>query len=432
MKISFHRSWKTVKEGNKIKSIPTKDETFVIITICWNQIRTRLSTTLLISENNWNEKKQRAKNSYSSAFEFNLFLNKLETGIKQFYLSCRNQSIIPTKVMIDEEIKRLRSPEKFYHKKTDKTLLDYFQAYIQKRESLDKTNSDKISERTVKHFRTTLNHLKGFQDESQGVLGFDTLNKDFYDNFIRYLIEKGLNNSSAFGTIKKFKTFLNYCLENKLTKNDDYKKAFRQKREHNEKISQSIALTEFELSALEQVSLESESLKKVRDMFLIQTMTLQRYSDLEELLPKLFKAIEFKKDRVEFYQQKTKNPALVILSPWLCRILSIYRETGLKIISNQKYNEYLKKCCEYAGFVDPVYITHFRGTEKKDTEYKKFKVVGSHTARRSGITILYKNRLLKEEIMRISGHSAASKSAFDDYIKINDDEIVNKVCEIWK
>ena len=53
--------------------------------------------------------------------------------------------------------------------------------------------------------------------------------------------------------------------------------------------------------------------------------------------------------------QKTKNPAKIPLLTWAQSIIDKYslEATLLPVISPQKYNVYLKECCELAGIDQP-------------------------------------------------------------------------------
>lgn len=58
----------------------------------------------------------------------------------------------------------------------------------------------------------------------------------------------------------------------------------------------------------------------------------------------------------------------------------------------------------------------------------KYELISSHSARRSGVTNLYKTGLLDtREMMSISGHQ--SERVFEEYIKVGTREQANKVAD---
>lgn len=95
----------------------------------------------------------------------------------------------------------------------------------------------------------------------------------------------------------------------------------------------------------------------------------------------------------------------------MCRIV---RARGVKVLNeNQKHDYYkLKKYAEeHHG--KPLFQRNNAGQVIRP----KFELISSHTARRSGVTNLYKTGLLDtRQIMSISGHQ--SERVFESYIKI--------------
>ena len=101
-----------------------------------------------------------------------------------------------------------------------------------------------------------------------------------------------------------------------------------------------------------------------------------------------------------------------------------------KPISNQKYNDYLKEAAKLAElnsiFIKTVSINGMK-VEKK---YPKYKLISSHTARRSFCTNAYKDGIPTLSIMAISGHK--TEKAFLKYIKVDGEEHAKKVLEMWQ
>jgi len=106
---------------------------------------------------------------------------------------------------------------------------------------------------------------------------------------------------------------------------------------------------------------------------------------------------------------------------WTVReLLEKYDYQLPRVISNQKFNEYLKDLCEKAGFTEPVTLTMTKGGLKYTHTYKKNELVTVHTARRSFATNMYKAKVPTISIMKITGHR--TERAFMQYIKITPEE----------
>ena len=107
----------------------------------------------------------------------------------------------------------------------------------------------------------------------------------------------------------------------------------------------------------------------------------------------------------------------------------ILRENGLKVSGkklNKEENRTLKNMVEYAELHNgqPLY------ERNKDGQMVKFKyeIITTHTARRSGVTNLYKTGLLDtRDMMSISGHK--SEATFEHYIKMKKSEHADRIAE---
>ena len=72
-------------------------------------------------------------------------------------------------------------------------------------------------------------------------------------------------------------------------------------------------------------------------------------------------------------------------------------------VSNQKFNKYIKEVCRVAGFTDEVTKTTYIGNKKIETIEPFYKRVGSHTARRTFITLGANANLSDHVIMAFCG-----------------------------
>ena len=85
-------------------------------------------------------------------------------------------------------------------------------------------------------------------------------------------------------------------------------------------------------------------------------------------------------------QKKTKKRVTIPQYPQLVKFLTKIRKLypdGLPVFSEQKYNEYIKKCAEDAG-IDRVHTyKELTGDEEKIVSKKRFELVSSHTCRRT-------------------------------------------------
>lgn len=85
-------------------------------------------------------------------------------------------------------------------------------------------------------------------------------------------------------------------------------------------------------------------------------------------------------------------------------------------ISIQKFNDYIKECCEIVEINQPVTITSYIGTKKIQNTYPKFQLITSHTARKTFIT----NSLIL----------GMEPKAIKQIANIKKDEVLNKYLKI--
>ena len=168
-------------------------------------------------------------------------------------------------------------------------------------------------------------------------------------------------------------------------------------------------LTPKEFHEFEMCVIPSESLRKVRDLFVFQTYTCLSYSDMVEFD---FKKCAKVKGQV-IYKGKRKKTGqeftIVILAPARA-ILKRYKNK-LPIISNVKYNLYLKAAVMYAKINKPV---------------------TTHWARHTGATLLLNEGKVPMHIVQhILGH-ATIKETEKTYAKVLDNSIVEQMVKYQK
>ena len=77
----------------------------------------------------------------------------------------------------------------------------------------------------------------------------------------------------------------------------------------------------------------------------------------------------------------------------------------LPVISNQKMNDYLKEMGEICNINTPITITYYKGSERIDEVYPKYKLLSTHTGRRTFICNALMLGITPEIVMKWTGHS---------------------------
>lgn len=208
----------------------------------------------------------------------------------------------------------------------------------------------------------------------------------------------------------------------------------------NEKRAE-IYLSDFEIEAMAQMVLSGRE-EMVRDLFLVGCYTCQRVSDYTTLSPNNFTLTPRGTEIIEIYQQKTGNHVKIpILYQQLKKLCQKYNYE-LPRITTVEINATIKRICRRLAETVPslnkevstrvsVAGEKCTGDIKTESYLPRWKLVSSHTARRSGITNLYlSGKLTVEQLMHISGHT--SYRNFRQYIRLTSDEIADEIADAWQ
>ncbi|MGA2298973.1 MAG: site-specific integrase, partial [FCB group bacterium] len=326
--------------------------------------------------------------------------------------------------LLKNKLKLIINPKILLKSNSRNSFFKIYEDFIEERR-----NNPKFNNHTIQSYVTTKKHLEKFCLDTKYNITFDNLNEDFTDKFVLYLAQViGRVNNSIDSILKTLKIFLNYAVDKGFTTNLRFKKvigevsrSFKLKTE-----AQSVALTMEEIKKLEKIKLTSKKQNQIRDLFLIQIYTCMRYSDLNNLKPE---NILMKEGIIKIYQLKTADPTIIPISNKLRDILKKYDGFNLPKYSNQKYNDYIKELCKFAGIDSKIEISKYYGKKRVNETYEKWQLISSHTARRTNITISLKKNVLPEMVMQISGHK--NRTAFQKYVKIAQTEAVNAMRKVW-
>jgi integrase len=233
---------------------------------------------------------------------------------------------------------------------------------------------------------------------------FDEITYALCEDFIEWMSQKGLAPNTRGSHVKFVKAAMNEAYKNKLHHNED----FRSFRKETEQVD-AVYLTNEEVTKVAELPI-CGSYKIARDLFIIGCHTGMRFSDYSRLSMQ-----DISDGVIHLITQKCKTPVDIPAHP---RVLEILRQNGgiAPKISGQKFNAYIKQVCKEAGINDSVLVR--KGG--KQVRYEKWELVSSHTARRTGLTNMYKAGIPTYRCMMISGHK--TEAVFLTYIRITNEE----------
>ncbi|RYZ18216.1 MAG: site-specific integrase, partial [Chitinophagaceae bacterium] len=266
-------------------------ETSIFARINYNGHRVKFYTPESIHPDHWNQSQQRAAKSLREAPEFNQRIKNLKADIADVFRKWVNDNDgeFPTPETLKKELERAinkKEPEG----EAPKSFLPFFQYIVDQSKTggrMHHKTGQPINKNTLKTYVTTLKHLAAYQIRNRRKLEFASIDLDFYSDYTEYLMKvQKLATNSVGKHIQIIKLIMNEATERGINKNLKYKsKRFVTVREN----SDSIYLTEAELKALEALDLDTDRLRKVRDLFLVGAYTGLRYSDYSILAPEHIK-----------------------------------------------------------------------------------------------------------------------------------------------
>ena len=233
---------------------------------------------------------------------------------------------------------------------------------------------------------------------------FDDINYAFCEDFIEWMSDKDLCANTRGSHVKFVKAAMNEAFKNRLHTNED----FRTFRKESEQVD-AVYLTNDEVTKIAQLPLCGTH-AIARDIFIIGCHTGMRFSDYSRL-----SSSDISDGVIHFITQKCKTPVDIPAHPRVLEILNKYGGT-LPSITPQKFNVYIKDVCKEAGVNESILVR--KGGQH--TRYAKWELISSHTARRTGLTNMYKAGIPTYRCMMISGHK--TEQVFLTYLRITQEE----------
>ncbi|HTE01712.1 MAG TPA: site-specific integrase [Mucilaginibacter sp.] len=384
-------------------------KSFIMMTYLAGGQKFRHSVKLKIFPGKWLANKQRLKENSTDDKFINGHLDSLENIIKE----AQTHSLLSTNE-INFSYVRQKFNDALGKKETKRTLQECFENYIAHSRA---NNRFKTTERII----CTFNHLKEFRKLKRYELTFDRINQSFYETFMNYLlVDKGILNNSANTYVKTIKAFIAFSvMKGFCSANNDIKnfKVFKDD-------SALIYLSEEELLSIFHLKLESPELIVVRENFCFACFTGLRYSDIVKLQKE-----NIKTDYIEITTEKTRDFLKIPLNVYAKGLLKRNNGSLPKLFSNVLTNFYLKEIGKLAEINEQTQIIKYRGVEKVEFIEPKYKFLGTHTARRTFVTLSLEKGMRPETVMSITGHK--DYQTFKKYIKLSDKVKIVEMNNIW-
>ena len=300
---------------------------------------------------------------------------------------------------------------------------------------------------TVKTIRLALDQFTKFQKDVKRTYDFNDINMDFYYAYTAWLKKKKYSVNTVGKCVKELKTVM-ACAE---SEGHHTNHMWRDKKFKGTRIEvDSIYLTREDLDKIMAVDLSKYPVgyEQARDIFMIGVWTAQRVSDYNNIKKEDFSTLTknvmreeedpnepgnkiawIEKQEITYVnirQQKTGAKVSIPCNSQLKAILEKYDYQAPHLV-DQVINRYIKEIAQAAGLTQLVEIETTKGGTPKKEKVEKYKLIHTHTARRTGATLMYLAGLDLYDIMKVTGHT--SPKMLKKYIKADSLEVVEKLTD---
>lgn len=233
----------------------------------------------------------------------------------------------------------------------------------------------------------------------------------FHFRLVQKMRDAGFGINYQWKTVSQLKTVMNEGRKLKYHANLEYQD-FKTRREDPD----TVYLTQDEVERLWEYKPKGELERKARDLFLLGVYSCARFSDYSRLCSDMIKD-----GVIRFTQVKTSSSVMVPAAP---RLLSVLERNGGRAphLAQQHLNEWIKKVCKAVKIDERVEVSSTDGKSRKTKILPKYSLVSSHTARRTGITLLYMTGIPLQQVMLISGHK--DEDSIRHYLRLTKEENV--------
>jgi integrase len=361
-------------------------------------------------------------------------LNKIENHVLNAF-NCVSPDTI-SKEWLQTQIDHYYNPPQ-EEEPLPKGLLKYFDYFIE-------CKKNEITVGTLKKYNVSKHLLERYESDKKTVIQIIDVNEKFKLDFEKYCLKHNYAPNTISKDLRTLKTVCNHAKHNGITtshqldtiKTPNYK-------------TEKIYLTFDELQKIEEIDKRrlNDNYDNAKDWLIISCYTGQRISDFMRFRKEMIRYEKNKqgvlKPYIEFTQVKTDKIMTVALHPKVIEILDKRNGNFPKVISDPKYNLFIKQVCRIAEIDQKIKGSKLndlnkdveeRKSKKDDVKqyrkesgmFPKWELITSHIGRRSFATNFY-GTIPTTYLMNVTGHS--TEAMFLNYLgKSNKDlaiEIAN-------
>lgn len=411
----------------QFKSLGKKDPVNLNMRFFHNKINCYAKSNVFVDNKDWSNKTYKIKQTAPD--EIKKYVNETIDSLSKFVQNSFKVDF-PKGEQIDSNwlIKQI---DLFYGKPNDfDDYHYYFAPFVKKfinesKTRLNPRNGKQISERTIQNYTTTLTRLKEYEVLKGVKLKTKEIDLKFHAGFTSYLkLDKKYSSTLIEKYISQIKYFVKEAkIEGYETSVEIESSKFTFVRDE----TIDTYLNEYEIDTIFNLDLsKNKSLDNARDLLIVGVWTGLRVSDLKRI-----NDFNISKNRISISGTEKNNAYVDIPIHTQLKEIFLKRKNIMPELSEQKFNLYIKDVCKLAGITEIILgnIKDPVTNRKKVDYYEKYKLISSHSCRRSFVSNHY-GKLDDKTIMAISTHK--SHSQFLKYVKTSLKEHADKLDDYWK
>ncbi len=379
--------------------IDKRGEAPIYINIHHRGHRLRYYTGERIDPGAWDSVNQRAKTKAGASSLLNELLEVLAEEPKEIERAARISGIDCTVEYLKEGLS--------YNRSTPRDFIGVLDKFIQEEGLRNSWSSE--AEKKWLFFR---NNLARFDKKYS--LEFDSINERFARVFFSTMGKHGWADAVVENHISMTIQFVRWARKKGYHTSTAYRDMNVRPPAQKPEITV-LSLTIDEISRVNQLSFSKKEsrFEKARDVFLFSCLTGLLHSDLKNL-----RRSSIKYNYLIITSQKAEESIRVPLVDLAQSILEKYKDSGeinpLPVVSQQKYNEYLKEIGRRAELNDKVTQIQYKDRERIESRLPKWQLLTSHVGRLTFASIAVYLGIPMETVSRITDLKADDIKVYYD------------------
>ncbi len=375
----------------------------ILLRLTVNGIRTEIHIKKTVQPSLWSAAKGKAIEKNHHCKELNLYLDSVRLRLMKLQREMEVDGVLVTAHSLIDRYLGKDQPERH-------TLMEVFRDHNKKCKKLEGID---MAPATVLRYETSLRHTLEFMQHTyrRDDIYLDELNRQFVKDYEFWLkTERKCCHNTAAKYLKNFKKIVLIAMEKEWLERDPF-------------AGLKFTLEDVERDFLESHEIEMmwrkqigiERLEQVRDIFMFCSLSGLSFSDVKQLRPEHIATDTHGNKWIRKARQKTRNMCNIPLMEIPLQIIEKYRDYPycvahgvlLPVLSNQKYNSYLKELADICGI------------KKK---------ISSHVARHTFGTYALANGVSIESVAKMLGHTDTKMTR--RYARVLDSTILREMSGI--